>query len=202
MEKTASKRDTIIEEATRLFAEKGLDGTTMREIASGSGAGLGLITYYFKDKSDILNAVMMENVVARMGGVFAAENNPAGSYQQRLKRLFAAYCDFAEANYLGALLMLRGLLRLLEGGANPIVEVMAARVRAIETIVKAGQDAGEFKKVDTEHFSMLFVSAVFDQPLYNVASDRYPTLFAKRMNSRDNQKLFDAVIVQGLLKNP
>ncbi|MHB8896917.1 MAG: TetR/AcrR family transcriptional regulator [Candidatus Geothermincolia bacterium] len=199
MEKSAGKRASIIDEATRLFAEKGLEGTTIREISSGSGAGLGLITYYFKDKNDILNSVMMEKVVSQMGPVLAAENNPSGSGEQRLKRLFGAYCDFADVNHLGAMLMLRGLLRLIEGGANPIVEVVADRLRAIEKILVDGQEAGEFKKVEPVYFSQLFISMVFDQPLNNLAYERYPHVFGKRMNSHDNQKLFDTIILEGLL---
>lgn len=201
MDTATGKRANIIEEATRLFAEKGLEGTTIRDISSGSGAGLGLITYYFKDKNDILNSVMMESVVAQMGAVFAAESNLSGSAEERIKRLFGAYCDFAEANHLGAILMIRGLLRIIEGGVNPVVEVLGDRIKAIERILRDGQEAGEFQKVDGSFFSLLFLSTIFEQPLNNLGFERYPHVFEKRMSGRDNQKLFDSVIVRGLLKN-
>jgi AcrR family transcriptional regulator len=40
-------KERILNAAERLFSERGIDGVSMREIASGAGVQLALISYYF-----------------------------------------------------------------------------------------------------------------------------------------------------------
>src|SRR5690349_5192340 len=54
-------REKIIEVATRLFAEKGLKGTTTREIAKESGLNLSLISYYFGGKEGLYQTIIFEH---------------------------------------------------------------------------------------------------------------------------------------------
>lgn len=51
-------KEKILNVAMELFAEKGLDGTTTREIASASGLNLSLISYYFGGKEGLYKAVI------------------------------------------------------------------------------------------------------------------------------------------------
>ena len=51
-------RDKFIEVARQLFARKGVENTTMNDIASASDKGRRTIYTYFKNKKDIYNAVV------------------------------------------------------------------------------------------------------------------------------------------------
>ena len=51
-------RDKFIEVARQLFARKGVENTTMNDIASASDKGRRTIYTYFKNKHDIYNAVV------------------------------------------------------------------------------------------------------------------------------------------------
>lgn len=51
-------RDKFIEVARQLFARKGIENTTMNDIASASEKGRRTIYTYFKSKRDIFNAVI------------------------------------------------------------------------------------------------------------------------------------------------
>ena len=51
-------RDKFIEVARQLFARKGVENTTMNDIASASDTGRRTIYTYFKNKRDIYNAVV------------------------------------------------------------------------------------------------------------------------------------------------
>ena len=53
----AGFRDRVCEEATRLFASKGTEGVTMRDLASALGVSAMTPYRYFRDKDDILAAV-------------------------------------------------------------------------------------------------------------------------------------------------
>lgn len=49
-EKDTTTRDRLIEAATRIFAEKGYDDATLREICAAAGANNAAINYHFSDK--------------------------------------------------------------------------------------------------------------------------------------------------------
>ena len=51
-------REKLIEIARQLFAHKGIENTTMNDIASASDKGRRTIYTYFRSKRDIYNAVV------------------------------------------------------------------------------------------------------------------------------------------------
>ena len=52
-----SKRDRILDTAEALFAERGFDGVTLRQIAIGAGVDVALASYHFGKKLDLFRAV-------------------------------------------------------------------------------------------------------------------------------------------------
>lgn len=52
-----TKRDRILDAAEALFAERGYDGVTLRQIASEAGVDVALASYHFGKKLDLFNAV-------------------------------------------------------------------------------------------------------------------------------------------------
>lgn len=54
---TISKRDRILDAAEALFAERGFDGVTLRQIASSAGVDVALANYHFGKKLELFNAV-------------------------------------------------------------------------------------------------------------------------------------------------
>lgn len=55
-----STRQKIIESAVKLFAEKGYEGTSVREIANGAEANLSMISYYFGGKEELYKTVIRD----------------------------------------------------------------------------------------------------------------------------------------------
>lgn len=53
-------RSRLIAAALRLFAEKGYEGATTREICEGAGANISAIRYYFGDKAGLYRAAFTE----------------------------------------------------------------------------------------------------------------------------------------------
>lgn len=52
----------ILQEATRLFVERGYHGLAMREIAEAVGVSKAGLYYYFKDKEDLFLAILLGNL--------------------------------------------------------------------------------------------------------------------------------------------
>jgi AcrR family transcriptional regulator len=58
----ANRRQALIRASARLFREKGYDATTVRDIAAAVGMRSGSPFYHFKNKQEILKAVMEEGL--------------------------------------------------------------------------------------------------------------------------------------------
>jgi AcrR family transcriptional regulator len=57
-----NRRQALIRASARLFREKGYDATTVRDIAAAVGMRSGSPFYHFKNKQEILKAVMEEGL--------------------------------------------------------------------------------------------------------------------------------------------
>lgn len=63
LEDTASR---IVSEATRLFAEKGYDGTSVKEICEAAGVNIAAIHYHFESKSDLYRHIIEQFATERL----------------------------------------------------------------------------------------------------------------------------------------
>lgn len=58
------RRAQILDAALKVFAEKGYKGATNQKIAEAAGVSAGLIYFYFKNKEDLLFALLENRVTA------------------------------------------------------------------------------------------------------------------------------------------
>lgn len=56
----SNRRELILDTARRLFAQRGYDGVSMRDIAKELSFSVGNVTYYFKKKEDLMEASVLE----------------------------------------------------------------------------------------------------------------------------------------------
>lgn len=68
----AETRTLILDAARELFEEHGWDGTTMREVASMAGVGLGTIFSHFPDKGALLIAALLEDLARTDSEILAS----------------------------------------------------------------------------------------------------------------------------------
>jgi AcrR family transcriptional regulator len=79
-------RAHILETALRLFAEKGYQGATMREIAAEAGCSLGLAYRYFSRKEDFVLAFYVQSADQLEGEVRGLPRGPlAVRFEQALR---------------------------------------------------------------------------------------------------------------------
>lgn len=72
-------RDKIVKKASELFTKKGVDKTSLAEIASGVGISKGTLYYHFSTKNDLIFSVTelhMEELTNRMLDLLKANNSP------------------------------------------------------------------------------------------------------------------------------
>lgn len=78
-------REKFIEVARQLFARKGIENTTMNDIASASDKGRRTIYTYFKSKRDIFNAVIERETDKLLDSLHVITLQP-GSAEDKLRK--------------------------------------------------------------------------------------------------------------------
>lgn len=90
---SSSTREAILDTAERLFAEKGVDGTSIRDITGAAGVNLGSINYHFGSKQDLVAAVFMrrlEPIAQRQMAFLDEVEREAGDNPPRIEALIEA----------------------------------------------------------------------------------------------------------------
>jgi AcrR family transcriptional regulator len=85
-------RHRLIVEATRLFVERGFDGTSMREIADACGVTKAALYYHYPSKSDLLLdivATYLDTMAAVVDRARASEPTAARQLEAIVAELFA-----------------------------------------------------------------------------------------------------------------
>ena len=90
-------REKLIEVARQLFAHKGIENTTMNDIANASDKGRRTIYTYFKNKKEIYNAVIeqeSEQMVSQLREILQLNISPVEKLRRFLEIRFALISDF------------------------------------------------------------------------------------------------------------
>lgn len=90
-------RDKLIEVARQLFANKGVENTTMNDIAAASEKGRRTIYTYFKNKREIYNAVVerqSERMVENLRKIASSTLEPVQKLEQYLNQRFQLVVDY------------------------------------------------------------------------------------------------------------
>lgn len=90
-------RDRIIEEATRLFSEKGFNGVSVREIAEAVGVTKPTLYYYFASKEQLFESIitgLLEDFRKQLKEVVQQR----GPVRDRLVEICRLYFDFARSH--------------------------------------------------------------------------------------------------------
>jgi len=92
--KARRTRERILEAALALFAEKGYEATTMRDIAKEAGASLGLAYRYYASKEEF--ALVLYLRLAEESREWAREGLSGGTVAERFEQAMLAKLDQVE----------------------------------------------------------------------------------------------------------
>lgn len=139
------KQMAIIEAAERLFAVKGFEGASVRDIAHEANTNVSMISYYFGSKEKLMEAVFenrMEGSRAQMETLYA---DPHLSCLEKLYSLIDAYVVKLMSQPHFNKIWVREQVESQGVIAEKIESVRQRNFNTITRIVKDGQDNGEFK---------------------------------------------------------
>lgn len=91
---TVDARDRIMEGALSIFAQRGFDGATTREIAKEAGVSAALIHHHFKDKETLWNLVgkrISEEFIEAVTSAIGPEQRASGTGTRHMMAVYMRY---------------------------------------------------------------------------------------------------------------
>jgi AcrR family transcriptional regulator len=139
----AYKRERILEEAVKLFYERGFTGTTLDDIAAELGVTKPFIYTHFRSKTDLLAALCKPTIELSLEAVARASESP-GSPTARLHRAIVDFTQVVLSRQANIAIYFREEKNL---AANALGEINALRKkfdRVLSNLLTEGVAVGEF----------------------------------------------------------
>jgi AcrR family transcriptional regulator len=144
---SAYKRERILEEAVKLFYERGFSGTTLDDIAGKLGVTKPFIYTHFRSKVELLEAICRPTIEKSLAAIAdAAEQRGSAS-----ERLFNGVVNFTKVvlqRQANIAVYFREEKSLSEAGLGDINAMRKAFDRVLSDLLDEGVNAGEFHIAD------------------------------------------------------
>lgn len=140
------KQIEILEVSEVLFAEKGFDGTSIRNIAKVAKINVAMVSYYFGSKERLLESLIVyrtSDLKNQLDNLLQEDLEPI----DKINKLIELYINRINSN--------RGIYRILhfeftskkrEQNLQAFSELKKGNLKSLETIIEEGQKKGIFRK--------------------------------------------------------
>ncbi len=157
----ASRRDEIIETAAELFAARGFDATSMRDIASASGILASSLYSHFKSRAELLTLTVrpfLDELEAEQARVTALSS----SGLERLREMVRAVLTLCAGHHRAVTILHYSWPHIRT--APELAELVAANSGVLscwESLIAAGVDDGSIRRdIDVTVVARLVTSAI------------------------------------------
>jgi AcrR family transcriptional regulator len=138
VESDAATRDRLLTTSTRLFAERGFQNVTVRDICSEAAANVAAINYHFEGKAGLYMEVLRKAVAIMRGTteemVRSGEGRPADAQLESLVRTFLQRVVAGREGWIHQLMMQE--MREPTPGLDLVIdEVIAPRFAYLRSVV-------------------------------------------------------------------
>ncbi|MBP6180715.1 TetR family transcriptional regulator [Flavobacterium sp.] len=144
--KFTDKQIQILEVAETLFAEKGFDGTSIRNIAKEAKINIAMVSYYFGSKERLLESLIFyrtSDLKNQLEHIIYEDIEPI----EKINKLIELYINRINSN--------RGIYRILhfeftakkrDQNLLAFSELKKGNLKSLESIIEEGQKKGVFRK--------------------------------------------------------
>jgi len=141
------KQVQIIDAAERLFAAKGFEGTSVRDIAQEAGINVAMISYYFGSKEKLIEAIFAYRISYTRLTMLHVLQDEKLSATEKIERVIDSYIEKMMRNQCFYRLMAqeRSILEI-HNISELIYDSKAKNMDMIKKIIGEGQKKGEFRK--------------------------------------------------------
>lgn len=143
----AYKRERILQEAVKLFYERGFTGTTLDDIAAALGVTKPFIYTHFKSKVELLAALCLPTIEMSMDAAAEAATAP-GTATERLRKLVSDFTRVILQRQANIAVFFREEKHLTEEARAEIATKQKGFDRILSKLLREGIAAGEFHIAD------------------------------------------------------
>ncbi len=150
--------------AEQLFATRGFDGTSVRDIAEASDVNVAMISYYFGSKEKLLQAIFLRRTETLSEKIEALLKNDSLAPFQKLEFVIEDYIDrIVEKQKFYKLMLSEHSMGNNEIISGMIRDMKMKNSELVSKLIKDGQDKKVFKKgIDV----ILLINTVFGTAIH------------------------------------
>ncbi len=143
------KKLHIINHALELFAEKGFEGTSIRDLAARAGVNVAMVNYYFGSKEKLFESLVEQRASYSRVVLEEIANNTTYSDIEKVDHIIDNYINKLFTNRkFHRVLHQEMMLSQRETLQQAIVEILYPNSLIIKGVLEAGIKNGTFRKVD------------------------------------------------------
>lgn len=143
----SEKQIQIINAAQKLFAEKGFDGTSVRDIAHEADVNVAMISYYFGSKEKLMEAVFEKKSTNIRLKVENLLQDKSLSPLQKVNVLIDDYVEkFIDQQQFHKIMVREQMIDKDTPLAALIHDLKKKNQESIKKLIHEGQSSGDFKK--------------------------------------------------------
>ena len=143
------KKEHIINKAIELFAEKGFEGSSIRDLAAKAEVNVAMVNYYFGSKEKLFEAMVEQKAAYLKGVLEELARDTSLTEIEKLDRIVESYVNKMFNNRLFHRVIHQELmLHQRESLQDTIINIVSPNALAIKNIIEAGIRKGTFRKVD------------------------------------------------------
>lgn len=172
-----SERPTeILEAALDVFAERGLAGARVEDIASRAGVSKGTVYLYFSGKEELFREALSDKVARTLEGLSSAA--PPGEPVQRLVRFIDAYWQHLRRPHFASMyrLLLAEIHQFPDLTRFYAEEVSGKVIDLLAEILREGVETGDFRSTDPLVASRMIVGLLVQHAVWTSRRELFPHL--------------------------
>lgn len=155
------RKEEIVAEATKLFAERGYEGTSMGDLAERVGLRKASLFHHFESKDVLYSTVLSELIIGVQRAIGEAAS-AEGSFVERLDALTDAITGMLGAEPHAARLMIREAMDWGPVMRDRLASSVRDVLHAATEFMRSGQREGVFNAdLDPQHVVVTLVGTYF-----------------------------------------
>jgi TetR/AcrR family transcriptional regulator len=187
-----ARKGQILTAARNLLFKKGIQATSINQIARKAELGVGTIYFYYQSKEEIFYSLQEEglDILFKTIDAIGREDGPP---EEKLCRTGSAYLQFSDAHkdyfdiinyFLATPTVILGdeLKQRIDRKGSRILEL-------IERFIRAGIEDGRFRSVDSKKYAVMFWGALHGLTQFKKLEDTV-------LEGEEHSHLFDYAVEQ------
>jgi AcrR family transcriptional regulator len=157
--KNATKKETIVEKASKLFFEKGFSASSMRDLAERVGVEAASLYNHIRSKEELLQEICFKAAQHYTKTIDAIEKDDS-PFIQKIEKILRFHIDQMINNYEVVQVVDRDWKHLSEPHLTSYHNERRAYRKRITAIVEEGIKRGEVKNIDAPTAVLIMLHAV------------------------------------------